>query len=83
MSIYSGIAPSVLAARLTEAQDAYHALSIGAKAVSLGLGDKKITFTAADTRRLASYISQLQQANAVAQGISTSSGITAVASWIR
>lgn len=83
MSIYDGIALSVLSARLTEAQDAYHSLNLGAKAVSLGLGDKKITFTAADTRRLASYISQLQQAIAVAQGNSAASGLTSVATWTR
>ncbi len=83
MSIYDGIAPSVLSARLTEAQDAYHALSLGKQTVSLSIGDKRLTFTPADTRRLASYIAQLQREIAIASGNATASGLTAVATWTR
>ena len=89
MSIYDGIAPSVLSARLAEAQDAYHALNMGAKVVSTGLGDKKLTFTPADVRRLATYISELQTALAIASGTSTTTsstaagGLAAVAQWTR
>lgn len=83
MSIYTGISVTTLTARLTEAQDAYHALSLGKQTVSLSIGDKRLTFTPADTRRLASYIAQLQREIAIASGNATSSGITAVASWTR
>jgi hypothetical protein len=83
MSIYSGIPVSTLSARLSEAQTALHELQVGKKTVSIGVGDKKITFTAADTRRLASYISQLQQAISVAEGNSASSGLYSVATWTR
>ena len=83
MSIYDGISVTTLTARLAEAQDAYHALSLGKQTVSLSLGDKRLTFTPADTRKLASYISQLQQAINVASGNATASGLTAVATWTR
>jgi len=89
MSIYDGIAPSVLSARLAEAQDAYHALNLGAKAVGLSIGDKRINFTAADVRRLAAYISELQTALSIASGSSSvtstsaAGGLAATATWTR
>ena len=89
MSIYDGIAPSVLSARLAEAQTAYHSLNMGAKVVSTGLGDKKLTFTPADVRRLASYIAELQTALSIASGSSSvtstsaAGGLAATATWTR
>jgi hypothetical protein len=89
MSIYDGIAPSVLSARLTEAQDAYHALNLGAKVVSIGFGDKKTAFTPADVRRLAAYIAELQTALSIASGSSSvtstsaAGGLAATATWTR
>lgn len=83
MSIYTGISTATLQSRLTEAQDAYHALSLGKQTVSLSIGDKRLTFTPADTRRLASYIAQLQREIAIASGNATASGLYATATWTR
>jgi hypothetical protein len=83
MSIYTGISVTTLTARLTEAQDAYHALSLGKQTVSLSLGDKRLTFTPADTRRLASYIAQLQREIDIANGNATGSGLYSTAVWTR
>lgn len=60
MSIYDGIDPAVLQVRLTEAQDAYHALAVGGQTVSVRMGDKAVAFTAADLGRLGQYIRELQ-----------------------
>ena len=65
MSIYAGIAPEVLTARLAEAQTAYHQLAVGGKTVTARLGDKLVTFNGGDPsheRRLANYIRELQAA---------------------
>lgn len=62
MSIYTGIDPSVLTARLTEAQDAYHALAVGTQTVSVRIGDMAVAVTPADLPRLARYILELQNA---------------------
>jgi hypothetical protein len=89
MSIYSGISVTTLTARLAEAQDAYHALSLGKQTVSLSLGDKRLTFTPADVRRLSAYISELQTALSIASGSSSATstsaagGMAAVATWTR
>ena len=52
MSIYDGIDPAVLQARLSETQDAYHALAVGGQTVSVKLGDKAIAYTAANLDKL-------------------------------
>jgi hypothetical protein len=85
MSIYSGIATSVLETRLAEAQTALHELSVGKKVTTLSLGDKRLSFSNAPDQisRLKAYISQIQLQISINQGNTTSSGITAVASWIR
>lgn len=62
MSIYTGIDPSVLQARLTDAQDAYHALAVGGQTVSVKLGDKAVAYTPATLDKLAAYIRELQAA---------------------
>ncbi len=62
MSIYSGIDPAVLQTRLSEAQDAYHALAVGGQTVSVKLGDKAVAYTPADLARLGQYIRELQGA---------------------
>jgi hypothetical protein len=62
MSIYDGIDPAVLQARLSEAQDAYHALAVGGQTVSVKLGDKAVAYTAADLDKLGRYIRELQGA---------------------
>lgn len=62
MSIYDGIDPSDLQDRLTEAQDAYHLLAIGGQTQSVKMGDKAVSFTAADLDKLARYIRELQGA---------------------
>lgn len=62
MSIYAGIDPTVLQTRLSEAQDAYHALAVGGQTVSVRMGDKAVAFTPADLDKLARYIRELQAA---------------------
>ena len=62
ISIYTGIDPDVLQERLTEAQDAYHALAVGSQTVSVKLGDKAVSYTPADLDKLAAYIRELQAA---------------------
>jgi hypothetical protein len=82
MSIYTGISLATLQTRLSEAQDAFHSLNMGAQAVSLGIGDKKLTFTPADVSKLRTYIKDLQVAISVAQG-GTAPGVSSVATWTR
>lgn len=66
MSIYTGIDPNVLQARLTEAQDAYHVLAVGGQTVSVKLGDKAVAYTPANLDKLAAYIRELQAALGIA-----------------
>lgn len=83
MSTFSGIPVVTLAAWLSEAQDAYHALNTGQQAVSIGTGDKRFTFTAADVDKLRAYIADLQRAIAIASGQSDPRGRPSVARWTR
>lgn len=84
MSIYAGIPVATLQTRLTEAQTAYHALQTGQQVVSLGSGDKRLSFTAAESDKLARYIRELQTAIAIAQGSTTDPrSRPAVATWTR
>lgn len=62
MSIFTGIPLEVLAARLSESQDALHALSTGAQTVSVGTGDTRVSFTPATVSTLRAYIADLQAA---------------------
>jgi len=82
MNVYAGISLATLNTWLTEAQSAYHALSIGKQTVSLSIGDKRVAFTAAEVPQLRSYISQLQTAIAINQGTSTGKPYS-VATWTR
>jgi hypothetical protein len=62
MATLDGIPLETLAAWLTEAQTAYHALSTGTQTVSVGTGDTRVTFTAAQVADLRRYIADLQAA---------------------
>ena len=69
MSIYSGIATETLTARLTEAQDAYHALATGAQIVQVRTSDTAVSFSSSDPAsmlRLSTYIRDLQRALGIA-----------------
>jgi hypothetical protein len=83
MSTFTGIAPATLTAWLTEAQEAFHALNVGQQAVSIGTGDKRLAFTAADVDKLRAYIADLQRALAIASGQPDTRGRPAVARWTR
>ncbi len=65
MATFTGIALETLAAWLTEAQTAYHALNTGTQTVSVGTGDTRVTFTAAQVADLRRYIADLQAAIAL------------------
>jgi hypothetical protein len=82
MNVYAGIATTTLQTWLTEAQSAYHALSIGKQTVSLSIGDKRVAFTAAEVPQLRNHINQLQTAIAINQGTSTGKPYS-VATWTR
>lgn len=63
MSLFTGIAPETLQARLTAAQTALLDLEAGALAVSVRASDgKSVTFTPADSERLRRHIRELQAA---------------------
>lgn len=65
MSLYTGIAPEVLQARLTAAQTAHDALATGQNVVSVAMGDKRVNFYGGDPKsleRLEKYIRDLQSA---------------------
>lgn len=83
MSIYSGIPLATLQTRLTEAQDALHALLTGTLTVSLGAGDKRLAFNQADIPALRTYIADLMRAIAIASGAASGSRAPAVATWTR
>lgn len=83
MSIYAGIALSTLQARLTEAQDAFHALNTGAQVVSLAQGDQRLSFSPADIDRLRIYIRDLQNAISIVSGSSAALSLYSVGRWTR
>ena len=74
MATFTGIALETLAAWLTEAQTAYHALSTGAQTVSVGTGDTRVSFTPATVSDLRRYIADLQAAIASFGGASPRKG---------
>lgn len=61
-TIFDGIPLETLAARLSAAQTAYDDLLTGAQTVSVGTGDTRVTFTAAQPDKLKQYIADLQYA---------------------
>lgn len=65
MATFTGIPLDTLATWLTEAQTAYHALNTGTQTVSVGTGDTRVTFTAAEVGKLKHYIADLQAAIAL------------------
>ncbi len=71
MSIFSGIDLATLGIWLSEAQTAYNDLNTGQQVVSVGTGDKRLTFTAAEVSNLKQYILDLQSAIAAATGNGT------------
>lgn len=70
MATFDGIPLETLATWLSEAQTAYHALNTGTQTVSVGTGDTRVTFTAAQVADLRRYISDLQAAIAALSGTS-------------
>lgn len=68
MSVFSGVELTTLTVWLSEAQTAYNDLNTGQQVVSIGTGDKRITFTAAEVSKLKQYILDLQSAIAAAAG---------------
>lgn len=63
----------ILKIRLAEAEEAYHKLLIGAKEVSVNVGDfGSVTYNQTSRAALESYISSLKSQIAVAEGKSTS-----------
>lgn len=68
MNVFSGIDLNILSAWLTQAQTDYNDVVTGRKVLSLGTGDKRITFTAADPDKLNRYIADLQSAIAALTG---------------
>lgn len=71
MSVFSGIDLATLGIWLSQAQTAYNDLNTGQQVVSIGTGDTRITFTAAEVSKLKQYILDLQAAIAAATGNST------------
>jgi hypothetical protein len=71
MSVFSGIDLSTLSLRLSAAQTAYDELNTGQQVASIGTGDTRITFTAAEVSKLKQYILDLQAAIAAATGNGT------------
>lgn len=62
MATFDGIPLETLATWLSEAQTAYHALNTGTQTVSVGTGDTRVSFTAAQVADLKRYIADLQAA---------------------
>ena len=60
MSVYTGIDPLVIQARLTAAQTAYLDLCAGAQVVMVRSGDKHIQYTPSDRPALRQHIIELQ-----------------------
>jgi hypothetical protein len=75
MSIFDGIPLETLALQLSEAQLAYHALNTGTQTVSVGTGDTRVTFTAAQVADLRQYIIDLQAAIAAFGGSRPRKGV--------
>ena len=74
MATFTGIPLETLALWLSEAQTAYHALNTGTQTVSVGTGDTRVTFTAAQVADLRRYITDLQAAIASFGGASPRKG---------
>jgi len=51
---------SVLKTRLSEAEEAYHQLQMGAKEQEMQLNGRRVVYTPANASRLLSYISELK-----------------------
>lgn len=81
-NVYSGISLATLNTWLLEAQNAYHLLATGKMTVALSLGDKRVSFTAAEIPALRSHIVSLQTAISIARGDSTGKPYS-VATWTR
>lgn len=62
MSVFTGVDLATLSTWLAEAQTAYNALNTGTQVVSIGAGDERVTFTAAEVSKLKQYILDLQAA---------------------
>lgn len=82
MSIFTGIPVATLQTWLSDAQTAMQELAIGKRAVTIAIGDKRLSFSPAELPRLKSYICQLQAAIAEATGAATGQPYS-VATWTR
>lgn len=82
MALYSDLSVTTLQTYLTEAETAYHALSIGKKVVSLSSANgERIAFTPTEIPRLRAYVNELRRAIAIKNGSTISSH--SVATWTR
>lgn len=81
-NIYAGISLATLTTWLLEAQNAYHKLAVGARVVSLSIGDKRVAFSEAEIPALRSHIVSLQTAISIARGDSAGKPYS-VATWTR
>lgn len=59
---------TILRTRLTQAEEAYHQLQIGAKAVEMMMNGRKVVYTPADSPKLKTYISELKTGIDSAEG---------------
>lgn len=82
MSEFTGVSLVTLNTWLSEAQTGLHDLSVGKKVISIGTGDKRISFTPADVRQLRAYIGRLQLEIAVRSGQSAAQPYS-IATWTR
>lgn len=82
MSEFTGVSLVTLTAWLSEAQTGLHELSVGKKVISIGTGDKRLSFTPADVRQLRAYIGRLQMAIAIRAGQSSAQPYS-IATWTR
>lgn len=57
--------------RLAEAEEAYHALQIGGRQVSVRMGENAIEYSPADAGKLAGYVGQLRALVARCDGCGT------------
>lgn len=75
MNLFTGIPLNTLQTWLTEAQAAYHALQTGTLTVSVGAGDKKVSFNPAQISELQRYIANLNAAINAASGTAPVRGV--------
>ena len=59
---------TTLRTRLTQAEEAYHWLQIGAKAVEMMMNGRKVVYTPADVSKLKAYISEIKTEIASVEG---------------